>query len=82
MKKFLLLMFTLLLNIQNAYALNVDALMDKYIAPVSDKIASLIFFPITIGTSQVPIIIFWVLFEELNVVVIFEMVFDVNIECF
>ncbi len=72
MKKFLLLMFTLLLNIQNAYALNVDALMDKYIAPVSDKIASLIFFPITIGTSQVPIIIFWVLFAGIFFTLFFK----------
>ena len=62
MKRILLLFFTLLFNVQFAHAVNVDALMDKYVAPVSDWIASLIFFPVTIGSSQVPVIIFWILF--------------------
>ncbi len=62
MKRILLVLFTLLFNVQFAHAVNVDALMDKYVAPVSDWIANLIFFPITIGSSQVPIIIFWILF--------------------
>ena len=49
MKKFLLVLFTLLFNIQYAHAVNVDAMMDKYVAPVCDRIADVVFFPISIG---------------------------------
>ena len=62
MKKLLAVLFTLLLNIQRANAVNIDALMDKYVAPVSDFIAKIIFFPIHIAGANVPIIIFWILF--------------------
>lgn len=62
MKKILAVLFTLLLNIQRANAVNIDALMDKYVAPVSDFIAKIIFFPIHIAGADVPIIIFWILF--------------------
>lgn len=46
MKKLLTVLFTLLISVQQAQAFSLDAFMDKNIAPVSDKIASLIFFPI------------------------------------
>ena len=62
MNKFLIVLLTLLFNVQHASAMNIDALMDKYVAPVSDAVANLIFFPITIGSSEVPLIIFWILF--------------------
>jgi len=61
MNKFLLVLLTLLFNIQQANAMNVDALMDKYVAPVSDAVANMIFFPVSIGASKVPLIIFWIL---------------------
>lgn len=61
MNKLLIVLLTLLLNVQQASAMNVDAFMDKYIAPVSDTVASWIFFPIKIGSSNVPLIIFWIL---------------------
>lgn len=61
MKKFLLTLLALLSGMQSAHAVNVDAFMDKYIAPVSDWVASLIFFPINICGSKVPVIIFWIL---------------------
>lgn len=47
---------------QQCYALNIDATLDKYVAPVSDKIASWIFYPIPVAGTEVPIIIFWILF--------------------
>ena len=62
MKKFLTLLFTLLAGIQQANAFSIDAFMDKNIAPISDKIASIIFLPIHIFGADVPIIIFWILF--------------------
>lgn len=65
MKKLLTVLFTLLFSIQQAQAFNVDAFMDKNIAPFSDKIASIIFFPIHIFGADVPIIIFWILFAGL-----------------
>lgn len=44
------------------FAFNIDATLDKYAAPVFDTIASWIFFSITICGTEVPIIIFWILF--------------------
>lgn len=43
MNKFLIVLLTLLFNIQQANAFNVDAFMDKNVAPVSDAIAKIIF---------------------------------------
>ena len=61
MNKLIIVLLTLLFNVQQANAMNVDLFMDKYIAPVSDTVASWIFYPIKIGSSSVPIIIFWIL---------------------
>lgn len=62
MKKFLMLMFTMLLNIQYACALNVDEFIDKHIAPTSDAIANFIFSSVNICGNNIPLIIIWVLF--------------------
>lgn len=51
--------------------MNIDAMMDKYVAPVSDAVADLIFYPITIGTSSVPLIIFWILAAGIFFTVVF-----------
>ena len=61
MKKFLLTVFTMLISFTSAQAMNIDAFMDNHIAPISDAVARVIFFPITICDSKVPLIIFWVL---------------------
>ena len=62
MKKFMTFLMLLLCSMQSASAMNVDAFMDKHIAPVSDAVANLIFFPISVFGSKVPLIIFWILF--------------------
>ncbi len=62
MKKLMTFLTVLLCGMQSANAMNVDAFMDKHIAPVSDAVANLIFFPISIFGSKVPLIIFWILF--------------------
>ena len=72
MKKFLMLLFTLIFNIQYACAFNVDAFIDKHIAPTTDKIADLIFFPVNIFGSNVPIIIFWILFAGIFFTIYFK----------
>jgi ERCC4-type nuclease len=41
MTRFLLLIFTFLMSFNSAYALNIDAFMDKHIAPISDFVASI-----------------------------------------
>ena len=63
MKRFLYVFLTLLaMTSSKAYAFNIDAFMDEKIAPVSDKIANWVFFPINIFGSDVPIIVLWILF--------------------
>lgn len=63
MFKLLFSMLAVFVGIQQpCFALNIDATLDKYAAPVFDKIASWIFFPIPFFGTDVPIIIFWILF--------------------
>ena len=62
MKKFMTFLMLMLSSIQGAYAMNVDKFIDEKIAPVTDFIAKLIFFPIKIGSVEVPIIVLWILF--------------------
>lgn len=65
LSKLSILFSVLLFNIQQASAMNIDKFMDKNIAPISDKIASLIFYPIHFFGTDVPIIIFWILLAGL-----------------
>ena len=54
MNKFLIVLLTLLFNIQQANAFNIDAFMDKNVAPVSDAIAAVIFHPVHVfGADEV-----------------------------
>lgn len=61
MKKFLLMLFTMLMGLQSVQAMNVDAFIDKNIAPYTDAVAKAIFFPVSIAGGQVPVIILWIL---------------------
>lgn len=61
MMKFLAVIMTMLLCSNSAHAMNVDAFMDKHIAPYSDAIANIVFFPINFFGTKVPLIIFWIL---------------------
>ena len=72
MKKIFGLLTTLLVGIQSANAVNIDALMDKHIAPISDAVANLIFFPITVCGFKVPVIIFWILFAGIFFTIFFK----------
>lgn len=72
MKKFLIALLTILVNIQQVMALNVDEFMDKHIAPVSDAVANVIFYPIKFFGSEVPIIIFWILFAGIFFTIFFR----------
>ena len=48
MKKSLLTLMALMMSAQQSLALNIDKAMDTYVAPVTDKIASFIFLPISL----------------------------------
>lgn len=76
MNKILTFLMIMFLGIQKASAVSVDAFMDKYIAPVSDWVADLIFLPIKYNHGdihiQIPIIIFWILFAGLFFTVYFK----------
>ena len=61
MKKFLVMVFTMLMSLQPASAMNIDEFIDKHIAPCADFIADLIFSSITICGTKVPLIILWIL---------------------
>ncbi|MBQ7126564.1 alanine:cation symporter family protein [bacterium] len=61
MKKFWMLLMMMLCNLSTAQAMNVDAFVDKHIAPVSDAIANVIFCSVTICGNKIPLIILWVL---------------------
>ena len=61
MKKILFMLFSMFLSLQAAQAMSVNDFMDTYVAPVSDAVAGLIFFPIKVCGYDVPLIIFWIL---------------------
>ena len=61
MRKILLLMMTMLMTLQSVLAFNVDEFIDNNIAPCTDAIANVVFSSISIGGSDVPLIILWIL---------------------
>jgi len=60
MPKLLIVLFTLILSMPKALAVNVDAFIDEKLAPVTNAIADFIFM--NMPGTEVPIIIFWILF--------------------
>lgn len=72
MKKLMTFLMLLLCGMQRANAINIDAFMDKHIAPVSDAVANVIFFPISIAGSKVPLIIFWILIAGIFFTIFFK----------
>ena len=65
-------MFMMLASLQTVQAMNVDEFIDKHIAPVSDSIANIIFFPVSICGNNVPMIILWVLFAGIFFTIYFR----------
>lgn len=61
MRKIFLTLLAFLCTIQQSFAFNIDAAIEKVVAPVSDKISAVMFFPVTIAGVQIPIIILWIL---------------------
>lgn len=67
-----MILFMMLASLQTVQAMNVDEFIDKHIAPVSDSIANIIFFPVSICGSDVPMIILWVLFAGIFFTIYFK----------
>jgi len=66
MKKLFLTLIAFICTLQQqAHAFNIDAEIEKYVAPVSNKVAAVMFFPVNIFGVQVPIIILWILIAGL-----------------
>ena len=65
MKRLLIALFTILSTIQSANAMNIDAFLDKHVAPVSNRVSDIIFFPVNIAGTSIPIVILWILFGGL-----------------
>ncbi|MBQ8847634.1 MAG: alanine:cation symporter family protein [Candidatus Gastranaerophilales bacterium] len=72
MRNLLALALTLFVCANSAKAANVDEFIDTYIAPFSDKIADIIFFPINFFGNEVPAIIFWILFAGIFFTIYFK----------
>ena len=72
MRRFLAMLFTFLCAIESASAMTIDELIDKHIAPITDRIADFIFFPVKIAGGEVPIIIFWILFAGIFFTIYFK----------
>ena len=61
MKRFLWMLLAMFMSLQSVFAMNVDEFIDKNIAPFTDAVANIIFFPITLCGAKVPLIILWIL---------------------
>ena len=66
------MLLTLFMGLQAAQAMNVDAFIDKNIAPYTDAVAKLIFSSIKIAGSEVPLIILWILFAGIFFTIYFK----------
>lgn len=65
MKRIFLTLFTFMLTIQQSFAFNLDAQIEKYVTPLSDKIYKIMFFNVNIFNVNVPVIILWILIAGL-----------------
>lgn len=65
MKKIFLVVCAFMLTVQQSFAFNIDTQIEKYVTPVSDKIAAVMFFPINIFGTDVPLVILWILIAGL-----------------
>ena len=72
MRRILLSLFTMSLCLQSAQAMSVDQFIDTKLAPVLDKLAAFIFFPIPVCGNNVPLIIFWILIAGIFFTVYFK----------
>ncbi len=70
-----ILIFLMFILSQNAsHAMRIDENIDKIFAPVSDILSSLVFYPIDIFGSKIPITILWILIGGLFFTIYFKFI--------
>ena len=62
MMRLIMALLIIFIGSQSANAMNIDALLDKHVAPISNFVSDIIFFPVTIGGTSIPLVILWILF--------------------
>lgn len=72
MKKIFWLLAMMMTGVQQAFAFNIDKFMDSTVAPVSDKIADIIFTSVPLPGGDVPLIILWILFAGVFFTIYFK----------
>lgn len=72
MSKLLALFMAIVMCSSRAFALNIDAFIDNKVAPVTDFIASIIFYQINFFGTKVPLIIFWILIAGIFFTIYFK----------
>lgn len=61
MKRLLLTLCAFMCTLQHVFAFDMNAQIEKFITPVSDKLSSIMFFPVNLFGAEVPVIILWIL---------------------
>lgn len=56
---------TLFIFTQNSYALSIDEKIDKYFAPFSDTFSKIVFFPVNIMGTDVPVVILFLIISSI-----------------
>ena len=72
MSKLLALFMAIVMCTSRAFALNIDAFIDNKVAPITDFIASIIFYQINFFGTKVPLIIFWILIAGIFFTIYFK----------
>lgn len=74
MKIFWITIISTILTLQPVIAEGIDEKIDRYISPVSDFIAKIIFFSITINETKVPLIVIWLLLGAIIFTIYFKFI--------
>ena len=59
--RYFLTLLCLFISANSVFAINVSDCVDKYLAPVSDTFSNIVFYPIPVFGSSIPISILWIL---------------------
>ena len=65
MNKFLTVLGAILMSAQAVGATGVDEFLDKHLTPLSDLVSGIVFYPINVFGTQIPIVVLWILFGGL-----------------
>lgn len=61
MKRILTALCMFLFTVQSANAMSVDAFLDKHLTPISNFVSDVIFFPVNICGTSIPVVVLWIL---------------------